>query len=70
MDKALLLNCIRSLYNIDRHLLPELTDEQWFNFNDHPPHYFIHADDTQAEAIWREVAKRQKPRPAECKEET
>jgi hypothetical protein len=53
------LNRIRSLYNIDRHLLPELTDEQWPEFRDDPPRYLIHTDKVQSDAIMREVEKRQ-----------
>jgi hypothetical protein len=60
MNKAEFLNCIRSLFCVDQYLLPELTDEQWEKFRDDPFRYFIHADDVQAEAIWRQVEKRQK----------
>lgn len=50
---------IRSLYNIDHYLLPELTDEQWIEFRDDPPRYLIRADQAQADAILREVEARQ-----------
>jgi hypothetical protein len=53
------LNRIRSLYNIDHHQLPELTDAQWTEFLDDPPRYLIGTDRTQVEAIMREVEKRQ-----------
>jgi len=53
------LNRIRSLYNIDRHLLPELTNAQWVEFRDNPPRYLIHTDKRQVDAIMREVEKRQ-----------
>jgi hypothetical protein len=59
IDQRLLLNCIRSLFNIDGHLLPELTSEQQFEFLRNPVRYFIGADKVQQDAIWREVAKRQ-----------
>ena len=56
------INRVRSLYNIDHHLLPELSDGDWKEFRDNPPRYFINrADRVQAEAIWREVEKRQTP---------
>lgn len=53
------INCIRSLYNIGHYELPELTDEQWIEFRDDPPRYLIRTDKVQAEAILREVKKRQ-----------
>jgi hypothetical protein len=62
MEKAEFLNRVRSLFNIDQWLLPELTDEQWDRFRNDPPRYFIAADDPQSEAIWREVERRQTPR--------
>ena len=62
MDKRGFLSRVRSLYNIDRHLLPELGDRQWIEFRDKPPRYLIKADQEQSDAIWREVEKRQRPR--------
>lgn len=56
------LNRIRSLYNIDHAQLPELTDAQWVEFRDNPPRYLIRTDRTQAEAIVREMEKRQPER--------
>ena len=54
------INRVRSLYNIDHYLLPELSKEDWPQFRDNPPRYFINsADKVQAEAIWREIEKRQ-----------
>lgn len=54
------INRIRSLYNIDWELLPELSDRDWPEFRDNPPRYLINkADATQAAAILREVEKRQ-----------
>lgn len=59
MDAHEFVNRIRSLYNIDHYLLPELTDEQWIEFRDDPPRYLIRTDKPQADAILREVEKRQ-----------
>lgn len=56
------INRVRSLYNINADKLPELSERDWTEFRDDPPRYFINkADQTQAEAIFREVEKRQKP---------
>lgn len=54
------INRIRSLYNIDHCMLPELTAEQWPEFRDDPPRYLMHTDKVQSDAILREVEKRQK----------
>lgn len=54
------INRIRSLWNIDHDQLPKLTAEQWPEFRDNPPRYLMHTDKVQAEAIIREVEKRQK----------
>lgn len=59
IEKSAFHNAVRSLYNIDRHMLPELTDKQWVKFRDDPPRYFIEADRAQSHAIWDEVRKRQ-----------
>jgi hypothetical protein len=57
------LNRVRSLFNIDHYLLPELTERDWQEFRDDPPRYFMNkADLPQLRAIWREVEKRQRPR--------
>lgn len=53
------LNRLRSLWNIDGHLLPELTKEQQIEFVRDPIKYFIRTDRTQSDAIWREIEKRQ-----------
>ena len=53
------LNRVRSLYNIDGHLLPELTDDQVVEFIKNPPRYFINTDKRQKDAIWREIERRQ-----------
>lgn len=57
--KLLFLNQVRSLFNIDGFLLPELTKEQQQEFVRDPVRYFIGTDDPQSDAIWREVSKRQ-----------
>jgi hypothetical protein len=54
-------NRLRSLHNIDKHQVPELTDAQWVKFRDDPPRFMIRAGQEAAEAIWREVEKRQAP---------
>ena len=59
IDKAEFIDRIRSLYNIDGDLLPELTPEQQLAFVSDPVRYFIYAGDTHSAAIWREVEKRQ-----------
>jgi hypothetical protein len=61
-DKAMLafLNRVRSLFNINRDKLPELNEQEWAEFRDDPPRYFINrADLPQLRAIWREVERRQ-----------
>lgn len=59
MDKSDFLNRVRSLFNIDGYLLPELTREQQGEFLREPVRYFISTDKAQSDAIWREVEKRQ-----------
>jgi hypothetical protein len=55
------LNRVRSLFNIDYDMLPELSESDWPKFRDDPPGYFIRrADLPQMRAIWREVEKHQK----------
>jgi hypothetical protein len=53
------INMVRGLYNIDRRLLPELSEGQWHSFRTDPARYLIHADEIKAVAIFREVMKRQ-----------
>lgn len=60
MTRHEFIDRVRSLYNIDRYLLPELTDDQWDEFRLDPPHYLIRTDKVQADAILREVDRRQK----------
>lgn len=60
-EMSAFLNRVRSLFNINHYLLPELdVTRDWPEFRDDPPRYFINrADLTQQRAIWREVEKRQ-----------
>lgn len=53
------INRVRSLYNIDHDQIPELNQSQWSEFQANPPRYLIRTDKTQAEAIIREMEKRQ-----------
>lgn len=59
MDQHFFINAVRSLFNIDGYLLPELTREQQGEFLRDPVRYFIRTDKVQQDAIYREVAKRQ-----------
>lgn len=59
IDQRTFTNCVRSLFNIDAWLLPELTSEQQTQFIRDPVRYFIGTDKAQQDAIWREVSKRQ-----------
>jgi len=52
-------NMVRSLFNIDGYLLPELTAEHQAQFLRDPVRYFIGTDKVQQDAIFREVMKRQ-----------
>ncbi len=53
-------NRVASLYNLSHRNLPELTDAHWLEFIADPARYFINrADKVQAEAIFREVERRQ-----------
>lgn len=61
MDKHGFMNRVRSLANIDRDQLPELTPEDFYWFVNDPVRYFMRATETHAAAIWREVEKRQRP---------
>lgn len=61
MEKSEFLNRVRSLFNIDGYLLPELTDQQQAEFISNPVRYFISTDKHQSDAIWREIERRQTP---------
>lgn len=53
-------NRMRSLLNIDHYLLPELSDEDWREFQSNQFRYFINrAGLPQMRALWREIEKRQ-----------
>ena len=58
------LNRARSLHNIDRDQLPEMTDGEWPIFRDDPVRFLMRADDFLAAEIWREVERRQSRVPA------
>ena len=60
MELLVFKNMLRSLFNIDGYLLPELTGDQQRDFVRDPVRYFMGTDKTQSEAIWREVDKRQR----------
>jgi hypothetical protein len=59
MQKRELVNRIRSLFNIDGHLLPELTAPQQLQFLRDPVRYFLDSDEAQSDAIMREIESRQ-----------
>ena len=60
-SQEMFLNRLRSLFNIDGHQLPELALEERRAFTGDPVGYLISASDAHADAIWREVEKRQHP---------
>ena len=64
MTQAEFINCVKSLFNIDSDLLPELTAFEFARFADDPVRYYIRASDEQADAIWREIEKRQRREPS------
>jgi hypothetical protein len=59
MEKRAFINRIRSLYNIDGDLLPELTREQQSRFLANPVRFFLEANEAQSDAIMREIDARQ-----------
>jgi hypothetical protein len=59
MQKQEFINRIRSLYNIDGHLLSELSSQQQLAFLRAPVTYFLETDETQSDAIMREIERRQ-----------
>jgi hypothetical protein len=59
MHKQEFINRIRSLYNIDGHLLPELSSQQQLAFLRAPVTYFLETDESQSDAIMREIERRQ-----------
>ncbi len=62
MEKLALMNRIRSLFNIDGDLLPELTREQQTVFLADPVRFFLNASEAQSDAIMREIQAPQTPR--------
>jgi hypothetical protein len=59
MEKRAFLNRIRSLYNIDGYLLPELGKDQQSQFLRDPVRFLLNADEAQSDAIMREIESRQ-----------
>jgi len=59
MQKQEFVNRIRSLFNIDGHLLPELSNQQQLAFLRAPVTYFLETDEGQSDAIMREIERRQ-----------
>ena len=59
VEQSLFTNMVRSLFNIDGYLLPELTAEHQREFIRDPVRYFMGTDRAQQNAIFREVMKRQ-----------
>ena len=59
MNQQEIMNRLRSLYNIDGDQLPELDESQWAMFSRDPVRYLIRASAEHADAIWREIEKRQ-----------
>jgi hypothetical protein len=59
MEKRAFINRIRSLFNIDGYLLPELSKDQQLQFLRDPVRFFLNADEAQSDAIMREVESRQ-----------
>ena len=60
MQKRAFINRIRSLFNIDGYMLPELTGQQQLEFLRDPVLYFLNTDEAQSDAIMREVESRQR----------
>ena len=59
VPQHLFTNMVRSLFNIDGYLLPELSGEQQREFVSDPARYFMRTDKAQQSAIFREVMNRQ-----------
>ena len=59
-ERRVFVDRLRSLYFIDGHQLPELTEEHQAQFIRDPAGYLRnYADRVQSLAIWREIEKRQ-----------
>jgi hypothetical protein len=61
MNQALFLNMLKSLSNIDRHNLPELSQPEWLDFRTDAVRFFVFASEAIQTAIFREVMKSQQP---------
>ena len=59
MDTHSFRNRIRSLSNIDGYLLPEFLHDERAAFLRDPVGFFLRANDAQADAVFREVERRQ-----------
>lgn len=59
IDQRLFTNMVRSMFNIDGYLLPELSAAHQLEFVRDPVRYYINTDKAQQDAIFREVMKRQ-----------
>jgi len=59
--KAAFLNRLRSLFNIDGNLLPELSADNQIAFVRKPSEYLLNTDRVESDAIWREIERRQRP---------
>ncbi len=53
------INRLRSMTSIDGWQLPELTREQQARFMADPFRYMMRSGNVEADAIWREIEKRQ-----------
>jgi hypothetical protein len=60
-DQEAFANRLKSLFNIDGCQLLELSHSQTESFLRDPARYFMRASDRQADAIFREIEKRQQP---------
>ena len=61
MEKRAFVNRIRSLFNIERDVLPELTHQQQLDFVRNPVRFLLESDELQSDAIMREIERRQTP---------
>jgi hypothetical protein len=59
-DRHRFLNRVRSLFNIDGWQLPELSPAQQAKFMADPVNYFMRCESAHADAIWREIERRQR----------
>ena len=59
MEKHAFANRIRSLFNIDSHLLRELSGEQQSRFLADPVRFFLNATEEESDVVMREIEARQ-----------